>query len=221
MSPSSEQIGQEELQYFGKVSASVTHELKNVLAILNENAGLLQDFAAMAEQGQPLDPERIWRLAATMLTQINRGDDIIKRMNRFAHSADDKHATVELGELVTMVVELFGRTATNRGITVEVKSAIEAVHINTDPFALETLLGGLLYRITESAPDANPLTLVLDSQVDGAQLKLTGLAEQADIINSILGSNEIKALLATLSGSAYFNQQYGELIITLNGAIVT
>ena len=221
MSPSSEQIGQEELQYFGKVSASVTHELKNVLAILNENAGLLQDFAAMAEQGQPLDPERIRRLAATMLTQINRGDDIIKRMNRFAHSADDKHATVELGELVTMVVELFGRTATNRGITVEVKSAVEAVHINTDPFALETLLGGLLYRITESAPDANPLTLVLDSQVDGAQLKLTGLAEQADIINSILGSNEIKALLATLSGSAYFNQQYGELIITLNGAIVT
>lgn len=221
MSPSPDQSGQEELHYFGKVSASVSHELKNVLAILNENAGLLQDFAAMSEQGQPLDPERIRRLATTMLDQISRGDEIIKRMNRFAHSADDKHATVELGELMTMVVELFGRTATNRGIKVEVKAAVEAVNIYTDPFALETLLGGLLYRITELAPDANQLTLELGSQVDGTQLKLAGLAEQAHIINSILGSDEIKALLATVNGSAYFNQQNGELIITLNGAIVT
>ena len=221
MSQSRDVIGQQELHYFGMVSASVSHELKNVLAILNENAGLLQDFAAMAEQGQPLDPVRIRRLAATMLGQINRGDEIIKRMNRFAHSADDNHATVELGQLMTMVVELFGRTATNRGITVEVKAAVEAVNIYTDTFALETLLGGLLYRITEAAPDANPLTLELDPQVDVTRIKLAGLAEHADIINSIQESDEIKALLAALNGSAYFNQQNGELIITLNGAIVT
>ena len=88
MSLPTDPIGQQELHYFGMVSASVSHELKNVLAILNENAGLLQDFAAMAEQGLPLDPDRIRRLAATMLGQIDRGDAIINRMNRFAHSAD-------------------------------------------------------------------------------------------------------------------------------------
>ncbi|NNG12708.1 MAG: sensor histidine kinase, partial [Halobacteria archaeon] len=39
----------QELRYFGKVTASISHELKNVLAILNEHTGLLQDLTAMAE----------------------------------------------------------------------------------------------------------------------------------------------------------------------------
>ena len=51
MTSASDGIGRLQLRYFGQVSASISHELKNVLAILNENAGLLQDYAAMAEQG--------------------------------------------------------------------------------------------------------------------------------------------------------------------------
>ncbi|NNF97528.1 MAG: sensor histidine kinase [Halobacteria archaeon] len=221
MSPSRVPISQQELHYFGKVSASVSHELKNVLAILNENAGLLQDFAAMAEQGQPLDPDRIRRLAATMLGQIDRGDVIIKRMNRFAHSADEDRATVDLDELVTMVVELFGRTAANRGVTVEVKTAVTTINIKTDPFALETLLGSLLYRITEAVPDIGTLNLELGTQADDNLIRLPGLAEHADMVTRILESNDIKALLATLNGSAGFNQKNGELVITLPGAIET
>lgn len=220
MSPARDHIGGQELQYFGKVSASVSHELKNVLAILNENAGLLQDFAAMTAQGQALDPERIQRLAGTMLEQINRGDEIIKRMNRFAHSADNNRATVDVNELVTMVVELFGRTATNRGVKVEVKAPATTVNINTDPFALETLLGNLLYRITEAVPDIRLLNLELGSQDDGCQIRLTGLAEHTDII-SIVESGETKALLATLNGNADLDQKNSELIITLPGVIET
>jgi len=215
MSLPSDPIGQEELQYFGKVSASVSHELKNVLAILNENAGLLQDFAAMAEQGQPLDPDRVRRLAGTMLEQINRGDVIIKRMNRFAHSADENCATVDLRELVTMVVELFGRTATNRGIKVEVKARATTANINTDPFALETLLGSLLYRITGDAPDLSTLNIELDTQADENLIKLVGLEQLPDIESNILKSDELNALLAILQGKAELNPQNNELVITL------
>ena len=32
------------LFFFGKMSASISHELKNVLAIINENAGLAEDL---------------------------------------------------------------------------------------------------------------------------------------------------------------------------------
>ena len=221
MSVPTDPIGQQELHYFGMVSASVSHELKNVLAILNENAGLLQDFAAMAEQGQPLDPDRIRHLAATMLGQIDRGDAIINRMNRFAHSADENQATVDLNELATIVVELFERTATNRGVKVEVETTATTVNINTDPFALETLLGSLLYRITEAVPDIGMLNLKLGSQADDSQISMSGLAEHADIITSTLESDDIIALLATLNGSAGFNLQNGELVITLPSTIET
>ena len=218
MSVPSEDVGQEELHYFGKVSASISHELKNVLAILNENAGLLQDFAAMAEQGQPLDPERIRRLAATMLEQIQRGDVILKRMNRFAHSADENRATVNLNELIAMVVELFQRTAVSRGVKVDVKTSAAAMTIKTDPFALETLLGSLLYQVTENAADIGSLRLELESVGDESQIKLSGLTNYIDQIMTILDSKDINALLATLQARVSINQQ-NDLVITLPGNI--
>ena len=84
------------LQFFGQISASISHELKNVLAIINENAGLLEDLALMADRGKPIDPERLIKMAATVKRQIGRADGIIKNMNRFAHSADHPVETVDV-----------------------------------------------------------------------------------------------------------------------------
>lgn len=36
---------------FAKISAAISHEIKNTLSIINENAGLLEDYAQMAEDG--------------------------------------------------------------------------------------------------------------------------------------------------------------------------
>jgi len=210
-------IGHQELRYFGKVTASVSHELKNVLAILNEHAGLLQDFVAMAEQGQPLDVARIRRLSATMLGQIGRGDTIVKRMNRFAHSVDQDRATVDVGGLVTMVVEMFGRTASTRGVTVEVKTAGGAVSLTTSPFVLETLLGSLLDRLTAAVPGIGTLCIESRGQVDAARISIPGLAEHAGAVTELLAANDLRALLTVLRAGAGFNQESGELFITLPG----
>ena len=47
------------LAYVGAMSASISHELKNVLAVIHENAGLLEDLSLRADQGVPLEPERL------------------------------------------------------------------------------------------------------------------------------------------------------------------
>jgi len=215
MSAASERIGRQQLRYFGAVTASVSHELKNVLAILNEQAGLLQDYAAMAAQGQPLDVERIRRLSATMQGQIGRGDAILKRMNRFAHSADRERATVELGELAVLVAELFGRSAASRGLAVEVRSAGAALHLTTHPFALETLLGELLDRLSAALPGIGTLAIELGSEAGAAHIRMPGLARHADALAGLLEADALEALLAALGASAAFHQESGDLVITL------
>ena len=62
------------LQFFGSISASISHELKNVLAIVNENAGLLEDFTLMADRGKPIDPARLKIMAAAVKRQVGRAD---------------------------------------------------------------------------------------------------------------------------------------------------
>jgi C4-dicarboxylate-specific signal transduction histidine kinase len=205
----------QELRYFGKVTASISHELKNVLAILNEHAGLLQDFTAMAEQGQPLDVERIQRLSASMVTQIGRGDMIVKRMNRFAHSTDHDCGAVVLDDLVTMVVELFARIAATRGVTVEVKTGASGVSITTHPFILETLLGSLLDGLTAEAPGIAMLNIEVRSQNAACQIRIEGLVKQARAVTRVLESNDLKALLGALQATAGYSRESGELLITL------
>jgi len=218
MSSAPDRIGQQELRYFGKVTASISHELKNVLAILNEHAGLLQDFVAMAEQGQPLDVERIRRLSATMIGQIGRGDMIVKRMNRFAHSVDQELANVDLVALVTMVVELFARTASTRGVTVEVEHASDTLNLTTQPFVLETLLGSLLDGLTSAVPGIATVCIELHWQADAVQIRMPGLAVHAEVLAGLLASEQLSSLLAALQARAGFDRESGELYITLPGS---
>jgi C4-dicarboxylate-specific signal transduction histidine kinase len=129
-----EVISETGLQFFGKMSASISHEIKNTLAIINENAGLLEDFTIMADKGIPLDPERLKSLAEKVMAQIRRANGIVKNMNAFAHSVDEPVKRVELGELVELVTMLAGRFAVMRGVALEPTRPMSPVMITTHPF---------------------------------------------------------------------------------------
>jgi signal transduction histidine kinase len=72
MTDDSHALAIEGIRFFGEISASISHEIKNVLAIINENAGLLQDMIMMNEKGLPLNPERLSKLAHSISGQVAR-----------------------------------------------------------------------------------------------------------------------------------------------------
>ncbi len=39
------------LRFFGMINASISHEIKNVLAIISESAGLMEDLLLLAQKG--------------------------------------------------------------------------------------------------------------------------------------------------------------------------
>ena len=77
------------LQFFGKMTASISHEIKNVMAIINESAGLLEDYGMMADKGIPIDPEKLKVVSGRVSKQIHRAEGIIRNMNSLAHSVDE------------------------------------------------------------------------------------------------------------------------------------
>jgi len=54
---------------FAKISAAISHEIKNTLSIINENAGLLEDYAQMAEQTGGLPLDRVLSITQTIAKQ--------------------------------------------------------------------------------------------------------------------------------------------------------
>jgi len=52
------------LKFFGIITASVTHELNNILSIIDQSAGLVEDFMANPDSGVPLTEEKLKQITA-------------------------------------------------------------------------------------------------------------------------------------------------------------
>lgn len=105
-----------EVVFFGKITAGMTHEFKNVLAIINESAGLMEDLCALAPESVP-HYERIKKALGTIRGQIERGADLATGLNRFAHSPDSAVKTVDLSEMAEQLIVLARRFARLKNVT--------------------------------------------------------------------------------------------------------
>jgi len=106
MKQSTDLLKYESLAFFGKVNASISHELKNIMAIISETAGLLGDMADMASTGNPVSPEALKTYTGSVIEEIQRCFTTIRQMNRFSHSVDTPIAEVNLTELIELVIHL-------------------------------------------------------------------------------------------------------------------
>jgi hypothetical protein len=120
----------EELAVAGRGLAGLSHELKNVLAIIGESAGLVEDLTG--EEGD----ERIRRALAAIDRQLGRAERLVTRLNRFAHAFDDPAASLPVGRILEMALFLTERAARTRNIGIEVDLPRERAAVPLGPQAL-------------------------------------------------------------------------------------
>ena len=201
------------LQFFGRISASISHELKNVLAIVNENAGLLEDLTLMADRGQSIDPARLKIMAATVQKQIGRADEILKKMNRFAHSIDETAADVDLNQTIELVKALTARFAAMRNVAVDLQLPASSPTISTAPFFLMNLLCLCLDFSMSASGDEKRVELVVDESETSVRIRFRRLAGLTEELWGAFYSDREKKLLAVLA--ADMTIEHGSEEITL------
>lgn len=152
-------FAEKELKFFGTVNASISHEIKNRLAVINEQAGLLKDLVNMAEKGKELSLERLTRLAESLKTQVSLTDAIIRNMNRFAHSVDSFKANTDICDLLTLTASLAKRTADNRAVRIELELPKPSFSLETAPFFLMNLVWQCLEALMD--PDSKTQKVVV------------------------------------------------------------
>jgi len=205
----------ENLQFFGKIVASISHEIKNVMAIINEKAGLIKDLTLMAEKGVALDPARIQTLAEDLKFQIKRGDAIVQNMNKFAHSADEDSRQVDLCELTDLMVRLAQRFALRLSVTLDLKFPETTLKIKTHPFILESLIWDCLSFAMETSEKNGTVNITINKPEDTAELRfgLTG-NRFTDPLQSFPGENT-KFFIKRLHADLLIDKKTGELLLSL------
>jgi len=167
------------LQFFGQMTASISHEIKNVLAIINENAGLLEDLALMADEGAEIDPQRLQNMSRAVMKQVSRADAIMKNMNRLAHSVDESIEAIDLNDLLELLVALSNRFASTRGVGIQLKRNEDFVKLRTSPFFLMNLLWLCLDFAMDATGEDKIVELVPQKTETGVEVffkRLGGLA---------------------------------------------
>ena len=165
----------DDLIFFGKVNASISHELKNNMAIISEAAGLLQDLTEMAAKGQKIDLEMLKTCSEDIIEEIQRGFAIIKKMNAFSHSVDDPVKKVNLLNVIDLMVALSKFLSFASKIRFD-PIPEDAPVVLTRPFRLQNLVYQALVFAFESAGPESQIVVELQSQPSGsAHIRFSGL----------------------------------------------
>ncbi len=145
------------VRFFGTLSAAVTHDMKNFLAIINENAGLLGDLAGRARNGPvPIDPQKAALISEKIRKQVNRADGMIKQFNRFSHSMDHAQEAVDMEEMVHLVAGLSERIIRHHEVFLTVTAASVPCRIQAHRFDLLHLIFRafeMVCEILDNAPE--------------------------------------------------------------------
>lgn len=151
------------LAFFGKVTASVSHELNNVIAIVDQTGGLLQDLVIGEERGIPLSVERLSQAVTSIRKQTARGLSIIQRLNRFAHSSDFPLTDFDMNEVVDNLVALTRRLADLKRIQLEFKPYPMALNIRSNPFLMQQVIFSVIGIMLASGEKNDLIEVSIDS----------------------------------------------------------
>ncbi|MBD3402886.1 hypothetical protein GF420_08315 [candidate division GN15 bacterium] len=149
-------VPEEPIAFFGAVTAATTHDLNNVISIIDQTAGLLEDLVFAAENGSSIEIEQLSRVSESIQRQTRRGIATIKRLNRFAHTTDEPTLEFELNETLENLLVLVQRLADRREVDLKVTPRHEPIKLTASPFLIQHAIFAVyasLLRVSEAGTE--------------------------------------------------------------------
>lgn len=174
----------ERLAAIGRMSAHVTHELRNPLASISLNAELLEELS-LREDNSPRDEVEVQQLCRAIGREADRLNALTEEYLRFARLPQPELVATEpralLQPLAAFVTPDCRAAAVE--LEVELESSLPPIHI--DPDQLRQALLNLLRNGKESMPEGGRLTL--GARQDADEVVLFVRDEGAGIEPELIG----------------------------------
>ncbi len=152
-----------EQEALGSITASVTHEMQNALAVIRESAGLAEDLIGLC-QGLGPKGDRLLSAVKLIQEQAARCGDLAWNLNRFAHAWEDVEGGRDLAGVLDELVCLARRRCSVKGVRIGTAPAEAPVRTSAPGLPLRLALFEALDRCLDAGADR--LTLQ-PASVDG------------------------------------------------------
>ncbi len=210
--------------FFGAITASLSHEINNVLAIVNELSGLLDDFFRAADSGAPLDLDRLKGTTQRIAAQVDRGREHVKRLNTFAHSVDDAGTTIAVNEAVEAITTLCRRLGSLRQVELEGGLPDTSPRIVGSPFDLQHIVFRCINLVLGVSKQGDVVSIEIEPQEDGARLIVASRSALATSTGLEPKLELLAVLVAAAQGTVDATIQVGQpvrLQVSLPGSRTT
>jgi signal transduction histidine kinase len=205
-------IREEELAFFGAVTASISHDLNNAIAVIEQTAGLLEDLALEDSGGGTIDKDQVQQIAERIGKQTKRGAAIIRRLNAFAHSVDDPKRELDLNDFIRNVAALAHRMAGRKRVELEPMPSEDAVAIESSPFRFQWAVYLAIQNAVTAAPEGGKIMLSTGSRNSQAWIEVAGQTTEPP---PELKLSQLEALMGRLGGEIESNMEGGNVQIRL------
>lgn len=216
-------LQQKELAFLGRVTAGFTHEVKNILAIIKENVGLMEDILSMIPADSFSSHGRFSRVIYSIREQSDRGVELSNHLNRFAHTTDHLKATIDLILAVEQLSQLARRFARLKEVTVTVDPSPEGqrIVIETSPVCLQMALFNALECCWNAMTSGGTIALAMTNEGGEARISFAcqcALGPGAEFMERIaLGRDwpELGETVQSLGGRLHMSDSNDGFIILL------
>jgi C4-dicarboxylate-specific signal transduction histidine kinase len=199
-------MNEKEIQFIGKITAGVTHEVNNVLASIREISGLMTDILSITDEKSFPRKEKFQTSLEKIQNQVQRGVKLTSQLNKFSHLPDNNKIDVDLNELIEHLIFLTERFARIKNITLQNQSSTQSIILHTDPFLMQMAL-------------FNCISFLLNKMANGSEISISPQKKGNECSVSISCKGEVidKALLFKDSSSANELLSLNSIMQKLNG----
>ncbi|MFP5220882.1 MAG: hypothetical protein ACLGSA_01195 [Acidobacteriota bacterium] len=190
----------EKARFMGRMAATLSHDLCNVLATIQQASGLLGDYLALARKeslkSMGLRPkfkynDKFEEIIAQVQASVARGQDMCEHLSHLAHSPDEGQDGSDLNFSVRLLVQLSGRIAKKHKLTLEIGQAPAAVLAEPSQIEVLVVLEAALLGVTWRCREQGSVRLVPGEDGDRAYV---------DILCQALDAGEAQSLAKSLTG---------------------
>ena len=211
----------DEVEFIGKITAGVTHEINNVLASIREISGLMTDILSMTDEKSFPRKEKFHTSLDKVQNQVQRGVKLTSQLNKFSHLSDSNKTEIDLNDSIQHMIFLTERFARIKNVSLIHQSSDKSVTLISDPLKLQMALFNCIAYLLNHISDGGEINLSQEKKGNEIFISISYKGENVNTEKFFKDSSSVEELVSlhsildNLKGTYEFDESNDAIILKI------
>ena len=204
-----------EVEFIGKITAGVTHEVNNVLASIREISGLMADILSITDEKSFPRKEKFQTSLEKIQNQIHRGVKLTSQLNKFSHLTDSIKTEIELNDLIEHLIFLTERFARIKNVSLNHQIPNQSVTLISNPLKLQMALFICIAHLLNHMSNGGEINISPDKNGNEIFISVICKGELANKSSSREELSSLHSIMENLSGAFEIDESNNAIILKI------